>query len=141
MFGPPGHLYVYFTYGMHFCANVVCWPDGEAGAVLLRAVAPLGGLEVMAARRNRPPGAWRVEDLCSGPAKLCQAFGLDRSADGYDLISGHEGVVLLDDATQSPPKPSIGSRIGLAKGCAARDEPWRWWVPGEPSVSGPRSRR
>lgn len=158
MFGPPGHLYVYFTYGMHFCANVVCWPEGEAGAVLLRALAPLCGLEEMAERRfggQRPamgqlsgPGRatgsarrsrpWRPEELCSGPAKLCQAFALDRRADGYDLISGREGLVLLDDGTKPPKAPSVGRRIGLAETNAARDEPWRWWVAGEPSVSQPR---
>ena len=141
MFGPPGHLYVYFTYGMHFCANVVCWPPGEAGAVLLRALAPLSGLEEMAARRysGRTTKSWRQEDLCSGPAKLCQAFGLDRGADGYDLISGKEGLVLLDDGTPPPEPAAVGVRIGLAKTCASRDEPWRWWVPEEPNVSTRRA--
>ncbi len=159
MFGPPGHLYVYFTYGMHHCANVVCWPEDEPGAVLLRALAPLSGLEEMASRRYRTPepalgqesdvepGAaprrarrpWRPEELCSGPAKVCQAFVLDRRADGYDLVSGHDGVVLLDDGTQPPDKPATGARVGLSKRCAARDEPWRWWVPGDPNVSGRRS--
>jgi len=160
MFGPAGHLYVYFTYGMHYCANVVCWPAGEAGAVLLRALAPLEGLDVMAARRFRgrdkalarpgpgaaptPPRARRdprPEDLCSGPAKLCQAFDLDRTADGYDLIGGGEGLSLLEDGAPPPQHVSVGTRIGLAKGSAARDEPWRWWIAGEPSVSGPRSGR
>jgi len=137
MFGPPGHLYVYFTYGMHYCANVVCWPSGEAGAVLLRALAPLSGLEEMAARRfgARPAHRWRPEDLCSGPAKLCQAFALDRSADGFDLIDEKEGLDLLDDGTPPPEKPAVGVRIGLAKTCTAREEPWRWWVPGDANVS------
>jgi DNA-3-methyladenine glycosylase len=161
MFGPPGHLYVYFTYGMHYCANVVCWPAGEPGAVLLRALAPLSGLEQMAARRYKDPGqlsgsqsrsrhggaqlgaarSWRAEDLCSGPAKLCQAFDLDRSADGYDLITGKEGVVLLDDGTKPVDQLSVGIRIGLANSCAARDEPWRWWVRDQPNVSKQRSSR
>ncbi len=160
MFGPAGHLYVYFTYGMHYCANVVCWPEGEAGAVLLRALAPLEGLDVMAARRSRgraPVGTraglaapatarrtkrdLRREDLCSGPAKLCQAFDLDRTADGYDLITACEGLALLDDGTPPPEEVSVGVRIGLAEGNAARDKPWRWWIAGEPSVSGPRSSR
>jgi DNA-3-methyladenine glycosylase len=66
---------------------------------------------------------------------------LDRRSDGYDLIRGNKGVVLLDDGTPPPNKPSVGTRIGLAARLAARDEPWRWWVPGEASVSGPRSRR
>jgi 3-methyladenine DNA glycosylase Mpg len=135
--------------------------------VLLRALAPLSGIEAMAARRFGPqkpslagtekavaqlarpkPGAvgephrpaWRIEDLCSGPAKLCQAFGLDRGADGYDLISGEEGVLLLDDGTPLPFTPEVGTRIGLASNCASGEEPWRWWVPGEPSVSRRRNR-
>jgi DNA-3-methyladenine glycosylase len=156
MFGPPGRLYVYFTYGMHFCANVVCWPEGEAGAVLLRALAPLSGLEEMAARRygtgdlpgpergatsRRVQRQWRPEELCSGPAKLCQAFALDRTADGYDLVSGRDGVVLLDDGTRPPLEPATGTRIGLSKSCAAREQPWRWWVPGEASVSVRRPSR
>jgi DNA-3-methyladenine glycosylase len=142
MFGPAGHLYVYFTYGMHYCANVVCWPEGEAGAVLLRALAPVSGLEEMAARRRggrEPAASWRAETLCSGPAKLCQAFALDRTADGYDLISGAQGLVILDDGTQPPDAPAVGTRIGLGAQCATRDEPWRWWVPGEPNVSRPRT--
>jgi DNA-3-methyladenine glycosylase len=161
MFGPPGSLYVYFTYGMHHCANVVCWPEGEPGAVLIRALAPLAGLEEMAARRFGPgsrarpvlPGLktgagadrrtqrWRSEDLCSGPAKLCQAFGLDRSADGYDLVSGLNGVVLVDDGAPPPARPEIGTRIGLAARCTAMKEPWRWWIPGDANVSRPRSAR
>jgi len=148
MFGPPGHLYVYFTYGMHYCANVVCGPDGEAGAVLLRALAPLRGLETMAERRSRgrearPPGrsGLRSEDLCSGPAKLCQAFGLDRKADGYDVVTGREGVILLDDGVMPPDEPFVGTRIGLSEDCGSRAEPWRFWVAGEPSVSGRRANR
>lgn len=139
MFGPPGHLYVYFTYGMHFCANVVCWPEGKAGAVLLRALAPLSGLEEMAARRF-PAGEgapWRPESLCSGPAKLCQALAIDRSANGFDLVTGAGGISLLDDGTPPPAQPRIGPRIGLAKTSPARDEPWRFWVPGEANVSRP----
>jgi len=142
MFGPAGHLYVYFTYGMHYCANVVCWPDGEAGAVLLRALAPVSGLDEMAARRRggrEPSASRRSETLCSGPAKLCQAFALDRTADGYDLISGAQGLVLLDDGTPPPDAPAVGTRIGLGAQCATREEPWRWWVPGEPNVSRPRT--
>ena len=146
MFGPPGYLYVYFTYGMHYCANVVCCPEGEAGAVLLRALAPLAGLEVMAERRSqrRRTAAVAAPRLARGsllgPAKLCQAFGFDRRSDGYDLIRGHEGVVLLDDGTPPPDRPSVGPRIGPAARSAARDEPWRWWVPGEASVSRAPSR-
>ena len=127
MFGPPGHLYVYFTYGMHWCANVVCGAPGEAGAVLLRAGAPLRGLEAMWAVR---PAARREADLCSGPAKLCQALGIDGSFDGQDLLDGP--VALLDDGTAPPADPARTTRIGLRHGA---DLPWRWAVPGDPNVS------
>src|SRR5438105_3815654 len=91
MFGPPGHLYVYFTYGMHFCANAVCGRDGEGVAVLLRALTPVAGIDQMRAVR---PAARRDVDLCSGPGKLCQALGIDRSFDGADVVSGDCGVTI-----------------------------------------------
>lgn len=134
MFGPPGHLYVYFTYGMHWCANVVCCPDGAAGAVLLRALAPLAGLEAMRARR---PAARRDRDLCSGPARLAEALGLDGRADGADLVAGP--VRLIDDGTPPPPEPGNSRRIGLGAG-RGDEHPWRWWVPGDPNVSRPLPR-
>ena len=131
MFGPPGHLYVYFTYGMHWCANVVCRPAGEAGAVLLRALAPLEGQDVMWTRR---PGARRERDLCSGPARLAQALGLDRSADGADLRAGP--IRLLDDGTPPPAVPGVSTRIGLSPG-RGDESPWRFYVPGDPNISRP----
>jgi len=129
MFGPPGHLYVYFTYGMHWCANAVCGQEGVGVAVLLRALAPLAGLDDMRAVR---PAARRDRDLCSGPAKLCQALGLDRSFDGADLVAGDRGVTILDDGTPPPDQPGQGLRIGLSAGA---EHPWRWWVRRDPNVS------
>lgn len=131
MFGPAGGLYVYFTYGMHWCANVVCGEVGAGVAVLLRALAPVAGLEAMYAAR---PPARRERDLCSGPAKLCQALGLDGSFDGADLVRADRGVWLADDGTPPPAAPHQTTRIGLSAG---GEHPWRWCVPGDPHVSGP----
>jgi DNA-3-methyladenine glycosylase len=130
MFGPAGFLYVYFTYGMHWCANVVCGPDGEAAAVLIRALAPLSGLEEMRAAR---PKARRDLDLCNGPAKLCQALGITGADDGTNLLArGRGGVRLLDDGTPPPRRPARGPRIGIKE---ATERRWRFWVPGDPNVS------
>jgi DNA-3-methyladenine glycosylase len=129
MFGPAGHLYVYFTYGMHWCANVVCGPPGVAEAVLVRALAPVAGLEAMWEAR---PAARRERDLCSGPAKLCQALGIDRADDGADLLSPASRVRLLDDGTPPPRRPSVGPRVGISRAVEAR---WRWWVTGSAFVS------
>ena len=96
MFGQAGHLYVYFTYGMHWCVNVVCGEVGVASAVLLRAVTPLDGLDVMRVRR---PKARRNVDLCNGPAKLASAFGFDGGYDGLDLQHNGVGVQIIDDGT------------------------------------------
>jgi DNA-3-methyladenine glycosylase len=130
MFGPPGHLYVYFTYGMHFCANVVCGAEGEASAVLLRGLTPLAGLEAMRAARG--PAARADRDLCNGPGKLCQAFGIDRSFDGADLVTGDRGVAVVDDGTPPPPEAGTSGRVGLS---VAGDVPWRFFVPGAVGVS------
>ena len=131
MFGPPGGLYVYFTYGMHWCANAVCGGEGEGVAVLLRALAPREGVDLMRASR---PRARRDRDLTSGPAKLCQALGLDRAFDGADLTTADRGVWVADDGTPPPDNPLQTTRIGLTRGA---DHPWRWCVPGDPNVSGP----
>ena len=129
MFGPAGHLYVYFTYGMHWCANVVCGDPGEGTAVLLRALEPLGGLEAMRAARG--PTARRDRDLCDGPAKLAQALGIDRALDGADLVAGDE-VWLVDDGTTPPAEPLQTARVGIS---VAQDHPWRWLVPNSPFTS------
>ena len=129
MFGPPGHLYVYFTYGMHWCANVVAETDGVAAAVLLRALTPLEGLEAMYAARG--PAARTERDLCSGPAKLTQALGIDGALDGADLVSGDRGVTIVDD-DQPPPTPAVTTRIGLTRGA---ELPWRFYIEGTADIS------
>ena len=124
MFGPAGRLYVYFTYGMHWCANVVCGAAGECSAVLIRAVAPLEGLSEM---RKRRPAARRDRDLCSGPAKFTSAFGIDGTHNGADLVTADAGIELLDDGTPPPADPGCSTRIGLSAGV---ELPWRWYVRG-----------
>jgi len=135
MFGPAGHLYVYFTYGMHWCANVVCGEDGTASAVLIRAVAPVEGIEVM---RTRRLAARRDRDLTNGPAKVCQALGIDGAQNGADLVAGDRGVVLLDDGTPPPDHPAASTRIGITVGT---EHEWRWFVPDDPFVSSARATR
>ena len=134
MFGPPGLLYVYFTYGMHWCANAVCGDEGVGVAVLLRALAPLDGVDAMRAARG--PTARRDRDLCSGPAKLTQALGITGLYDGADLVTGDRGVTIADDGTPPPDEPANGVRIGLAVG-KGEQFPWRWWVFGDPNISRP----
>ena len=119
MFGPAGHLYVYFTYGMHYCANVVTGREGHGAAVLLRAVEPIAGVDLMSRRRQ---GRAAIAD---GPAKLCQAFGIDGSFNGVDLLVG-DGVGLFDDGVPPPTNPRVGPRVGISK---AVDVPWRWRTP------------
>jgi DNA-3-methyladenine glycosylase len=124
MFGPSGHLYVYFTYGMHHCCNVVVGEDGNPSAVLLRAGEVVEGLEVARSRRR---GSDR--DLARGPARLCEALGIDLSHNGADLSHGP----LTLRAPDSPVADvATGPRVGLRK---AADRPWRFWVPDDPSVS------
>ncbi len=132
MFGPAGHLYVYFTYGMHWCANAVTGEVGEGLAVLLRAGAPLAGSELMWAAR---PAARRERDLLSGPAKLCQAFSITGLDDGADVVTGRDhGIRIVDDGVRPPTSPAIGVRVGLAAG-RGDEHPWRWWVPRNENVS------
>lgn len=135
MFGSPGLLYVYFTYGMHFCANAVCGEVGWAHAVLLRALHPVGGIDVMRARRA---AARRDVDLTSGPAKLCSALAIDRDLDGADLVADDRGITIIDDGTPPPATPGQSGRIGIR---VATEEPWRWFVPGDPYLSRAEPRR
>jgi DNA-3-methyladenine glycosylase len=135
MFGPPGHLYVYFTYGMHWCGNAVCSPPGQATAVLIRALEPVAGTDEMRAARShgqRRPLADR--DLCRGPGRLCQALGIDGDVDGADLVTGDRGVRIGDDGTPPPSDPVVTKRVGLSAGA---DLPWRFHVPDSPYVSRP----
>jgi DNA-3-methyladenine glycosylase len=128
MFGPAGRLYVYFTYGMHWCANVVTGPEGQAAAVLLRAGEVVDGLDIA---RERRPGA-KDRDLCRGPARLAKALGIDGSVLGVDLLDAGSPVRLLDST--SPVGPVLaGPRVGVAGEGAAT--PWRFWLEGEPTVS------
>jgi DNA-3-methyladenine glycosylase len=133
MFGPPGYLYVYFTYGMHWCANLVCSPEGTAEAVLLRALSPVSGMEAMRLARGE-----RVSDrnLLSGPARLCQALGITGNENGADLVEGDKGLVLLDDGVPAPERPATSGRVGIRR---AAEVEWRFWVPGEPNVSRART--
>ena len=129
MFGPPGRLYVYFTYGMHWCCNPVCGEDGEGVAVLLRALEPLAGLPLMRAAR---PAARSDRDLCRGPARLCAALGITGADDGADLVGGRGGLRIVDDGQPPPAEPVVRPRVGITR---AADAPWRWYVPGSGCVS------
>lgn len=129
MFGQPGHLYVYFTYGMHWCCNAVCGEVGEGIGVLLRALAPLTGLQAMRAAR---PKVRRDRDLCSGPGRLSQAMGISSVHDDSDLVTGRGGYRIVDDGMAPPHEPVATVRVGIRQ---AVDEPWRWYVPGDPNVS------
>jgi DNA-3-methyladenine glycosylase len=133
MFGAPGHLYVYLTYGMHHCMNAVTGSAGEGMAVLLRAAEPIDGVDVMRARRAREP----ARELCSGPAKLCQAFDVDRSFDGVDLVRGRD--LWIAEGTPVPESRIIaGPRVGISVG---RKLAWRFSVAGDPFVSRPPAAR
>jgi DNA-3-methyladenine glycosylase len=157
MFGPPGHAYVYFTYGMHFCVNLVCLGEDSVSAILLRAGAIIEGEDLARARRSVPkPGTERAyvpsRDLARGPARLCQALGIDRSLDGADVCVPESPLRIR------PPQPGLpqgqspqgrsqgtgtsttarsgkivsGPRVGVS---AAAEVPWRFWFEGEPTVS------
>lgn len=129
MYGPAGHLYVYFTYGMHWCCNAVCGDEGVALAVLLRALEPVDGLAAMHTARK---ACKRDVDLCRGPARLCQALGIDGDFDGADLAGAAGSIAIVDDGVPPPAEPVIKTRIGITR---AIDEPWRWYVPGSRYVS------
>lgn len=129
MFGPPGHMYVYFTYGMHWCCNCVCKPAGEG--VLIRALEPLHGLDHMRSARHASSSE---RDLCRGPARLTQALGITGLQNGIDLVRALDGFAIVDDG-MAPPKGLVGTRrVGIRVGV---ELPWRWSVPNSRYVSGP----
>ena len=151
MFGPPGHAYVYFTYGMHFCVNVVCLgEEGSASAVLLRAGRVIAGEELACARRTRGTTAIAPRDLARGPARLCQALGIDRSQNGADMVSAESPLRMLSEAGNparsallapgdetlihpaTPRRIVTGPRVGVS---SAAEIPWRFWYDGDPTVS------
>jgi DNA-3-methyladenine glycosylase len=125
MFGPPGHLYIYFSYGVHWAANVVCGPEGVASGALLRAGEVISGLEEARRRRGRSTD----RDLARGPGRLTQALGLSAAHRGVDVFGA--GPVTLEPARSSVGY-SAGPRVGVQQ---AADRPWRFWVTGSPYVS------
>lgn len=134
LFGPPGHAYIYFIYGNHYCLNVSCEPEGQAGGVLFRALEPLSGIEAMArARKTQLNGPRDLPKLTSGPGRLCEAFGITRARDnGLDLTSPASGLWIGDDQCR-PRSISQGPRIGITK---AAEMPLRYFLTNNPFVSG-----
>jgi DNA-3-methyladenine glycosylase len=130
MFGPPGHAYVYFIYGMHHCFNVASEPEGNGAAALVRALEPLEGIEAMRARRGGREGV----ELTNGPAKLCYALGIDRALDGADLV---EGEALWIERGEDVPEGRVarGPRVGVRGDAWAVRVEWRFWVEGNVYVS------
>lgn len=131
MFGEAGHLYVYFTYGMHYCANVVCGVPGQATGLLLRAGEIVAGLE-MARQRRRTPRLDR--DLARGPARLAQALGIDRELDGTNVFSDRLRLALPEHPAD-PLRLRTGPRVGVSGPGGSDAYPWRYWLAGEPTVS------
>jgi DNA-3-methyladenine glycosylase len=129
MFGPPGRLYVYFTYGMHVCANVVCSPEGTATGVLLRAGEIVDGIDLARSRRRTT----RTDaDLARGPARLTVALGIALSDDGHDLAGGE---ITLEPAPHPVAEYAAGPRTGVSGAGGTDAYPWRFWIPGDPTVS------
>ncbi len=126
MFGPAGHAYIYFTYGMHYCFNIVAEKDGVGAGVLIRALEPTKGIELMKKRRNQE----NIHNLCNGPAKLVQAMGITKADYGKPLYEGNLYVI-------SPKikgfKVAFGPRVGISK---AQDKPWRFWIENNLFISG-----
>jgi DNA-3-methyladenine glycosylase len=133
MFGPAGHVYVYFVYGMYFCVNLVCGPPGVASAVLLRAGEVVSGVELAMERRPRST----VRDLARGPARLTQVLAIDRAQNGLDATKAGSAVRVVAGSGVDPDSVRSGPRVGITQ---AVDLPWRFWIDGDPSVSPFRGR-
>jgi DNA-3-methyladenine glycosylase len=131
IFGPPGHAYVYFIYGMYDCLNLVCEPEGTPGCVLIRALEPVAGIELM---RERRPAARRVQDLASGPGKLTRAMGITLAHNGTDVTAGN--LVVREPAEPAPAEIAVTPRIGITQ-CA--DLPLRFVIRGNAFASKPVS--
>lgn len=140
LFGPPGHAYVYFIYGNHYCLNVSCMPEGQAGCVLFRALEPLYGLEAMARRRgvtSFPLDAKSRRLLTTGPGRLCQALDITRPKDnGKDITVPRTGLWIGDDGFR-PTRIATSARVGISK---SAEQPLRYYIEGNDFVSGPRKR-
>lgn len=142
MYAPSGRAYVYFTYGMHHCMNVVCGGAGEPLAVLIRALEPVEGLERMMRNRtgSKPRKTpLRERDLCSGPGRLCQALGIGRELDGLDLITDNR--MWIEPRRHEPPEPVNTPRVGVDRAGEWARAPLRWYLPGCAHVSAPRAAR
>lgn len=138
IFGPPGHAYVYFIYGNHYCLNVSCEPEGKAGCILFRALEPLSGIEEMArARHMEICNAKDLRKLTSGPGRLCEAFGITRSRDNDCDLTSEESSLWIGDDGYRARKITLTPRIGITK---AADMPLRYLIADNPFVSGPKPR-
>jgi len=129
MFGPAGHLYVYFTYGMHHCTNIVCGPAGVASALLLRAGEIVAGLELA---QHRRPTSRSPADLASGPARLAKALGLTTAYSGRDALAHPFSLSLPDEPVE---EVSSGPRVGVSGVGGSEQYAWRFWITGDPTVS------
>ncbi|MFK0005395.1 DNA-3-methyladenine glycosylase [Paenarthrobacter sp. NPDC090522] len=129
MFGPPGFLYVYFTYGMHYCANIVCGPEGAPSALLLRAGEIVAGEELAAVRR---PASKAHKDLASGPARLASALGLTTADSGRDALAAPFSLWLPESPAAAV---ASGPRVGVAGPGGTTEYPWRFWIEDDPTVS------
>jgi DNA-3-methyladenine glycosylase len=134
LYGPPGVAYVYLNYGIHYLVNAITESDGDPAAVLIRALEPLEGVRLMTRRRARAGRCVNATDLCRGPGNLTRALGITLAENQLDLTGNQ---LVIEDRGLPPPMVSWGPRIGIR---VAVDRPWRCWIAGHPSVSGPRRR-